>query len=329
MTYSAVDDIEEAYQATKGLLLPFDLRQWLRLAVVVFFVSGVGGYNTGSFGNAPSPPGPGVSGPSVFDSFVGVLAIAGVVLLVALAFALVGSIMEFVFVRIVERRDVRIRGPFGENGRKGLSLFFFRLLLGVVFLATVLFLAGLVWGLGVAGALIAVLLSPLVAVGVIGLYLLHRFTVDFVVPVMLVDGVGVVKGWQTFASELRENTAEYGVYALVRIGLGLGFGVVVGVGFVAVAVLVGIPFAILAGVVLAVQFFVGLGPVFFVLAVVGIALYAIAVTVVGVTVVQTPVSTYLRHYSLFVLADVSPEYDLVADVRSDIKTGTGEPGSDR
>ncbi|MUV86353.1 hypothetical protein GJ631_07145 [Natronomonas sp. CBA1123] len=326
MAYSAVDDIEDAYRATKGLLLPFELRRWLRLAVVVFFVSGLSGVtlNTGSVSNLPAPPGPGVSGPSIFDSLPAVLAIAGVVLLVALAFTLVGSLMEFVFVRIVERRDVRIRGPFGENSRNGVSLFLFRLLVGVVLLATVLFLAALVWGLGVAGAVIAVLLSPVIVVGVIGLYLLHRFTVDFVVPVMLVDDVGVVGGWQTFAPELRENAAEYGVYALVRIGLGIAFGVVVGIGFVAVGVLVGIPFAILAGVVLVVQYFVGLGPVFLFLAVVGIVLYAIAVTVVGVTVVQTPVSTYLRHYSLFVLADVSPAYDLVAEIRDD----ADEPSAD-
>ena len=43
MSLHALDDIGDALDATKSLLLPVDPPQWLRLALVVFFIGGGGG----------------------------------------------------------------------------------------------------------------------------------------------------------------------------------------------------------------------------------------------------------------------------------------------
>lgn len=50
----------------------------------------------------------------------------------------------------------------------------------------------------------------------------------------------------------------------------------------------------------------------------------------GIVAVQTPVSTHLRYYPLFVLGDVSPRFDLLQAVRQsfDVADGDGDgPGA--
>lgn len=328
MAYSAVDAVESAYGATKSLLLPFELRRWLVLGVVVFFASGATGFNINANSGAvdvPTPgpgpgPGPGMPQPGlVFDTPVIVAGIA-IALLLLVVFTFIGAVMEFVFVRIATTRDVRIRGPFGANTSKGVSLFVFRLLLAFVVLATALFLFALVFGIGVAGLVVALLLSPVVLLGLLALYLVHRFTIDFVVPVMLAEDTGLVEGWRAFVPELRENPGEYATYALVRFALGVAAGIVSGIGTALVAIVVGIPFAVIGLVLFGLEAIVGLGSALFVVGGIVVALFAIAVTVASVVVIQVPVSTYLRYYPLFVLADVSPAYDLLDEVRRTLET---------
>lgn len=319
MSYSAVDDVVEAYEATRALLLPFDLRRWLTLAVVVFFVSGATGFDLNSnvgFLDAPAPVGPG-PGSAVGDpGFGAFVALASVAVLVALVVAFVAAVMEFVFVRVLERRDVRVRPYFRPNVEKAVSLFVLRILLGLVVLASLLFVVAFAVGGGVAFLAVILLLSPAIVIALLALYLFHRFTVDFVVPIMLVDDVGVLGGWRRLLPELRAGLPEYGVYALVRFALGILASVVTGIGFTVVALAVGVPFALVGAALYAVGVLLNASAAVGTLLWVVAALYAVAAAVVGVTFVQVPVSSYLRYYSLLVLADVSPAYDLVSRVRS-------------
>lgn len=334
MSYAAVEAIEEAFGATRSLLLPFRLKRWLVLAVVVFFVSGTTGLdlntNVGSVDLPvdPAPP-PGVDrpvppgaepivGPVADVGFEVVLLLGAVALVVVILMALIAAIMEFVFVRIAQHRDVRIRGYFGPNTGKGLSLFVLRALIALVVLATVLFVlaAALVGGIAVLGILL--LFSPFIAVGLVAIYVFHRFTVDFVVPVALVDDVGIFGAWRRFVPELRAALEEYAVYALVRFGLGIVAAVVTFIGIAAIGIVVAIPFLLVLAVLFALETLVGLGGLFVVLAGIVVFFFLATVFVAGVTLVQVPVSTYLRYYSLLVLADVSPQYDLVEGVRRDL-----------
>jgi len=69
MALHAVDDIDDAIDATKSFLFPFEKGTWLRMAFVVFFIGGGGGglnnvqsfSNFGNFGGNGGPSGP--SGP--------------------------------------------------------------------------------------------------------------------------------------------------------------------------------------------------------------------------------------------------------------------------
>jgi hypothetical protein len=251
--------------------LPFELRRWLALGVVVFFVSGATGFdpsaNVGMV-DVPTPPGPspGPGGPGYVVDLPAGFALASVTFLVlaagavllALVLALVDAVLEFVFVRAAASREVRAREYFDENTRKGLSVFLFRRFVGLVALAGVIFLAAFVFVAGLAGLVVVALLPPFVVLALLALYLLHRFTVDSVVPIMLVDDVGVVEG-RLFVPEIRDETGEYAVYVLVRIGLGFTASVVAGVGFALVGLVVGVPFAAVGGVLLLLESAVGFG----------------------------------------------------------------------
>jgi len=323
MSYRAVENLEVAYEATKELLLPFELRRWLVVAVVAFFVSGTTGFNVNTnlsaldVPDAVPVPDPGV-GLGAGLGLVEVLALAGVVVLVALIAAYTAAVLEFVFVRMVSDRAIRIRGYFGETRSKGTSLFAFRLLLALFTISMVIFVVGAVLVAGVVGAVIAVVLSPVFLLAFLALALVSRLTVDFVVPVMLADDIGIVAGWRRFIPELRTNLTEYAVYILVRVALGVVAGIVVAVGFTAVGIVVSIPFLTLAALVLLVESAAGLGSVIFLLLAGIFTLAVLVVVVVATTLVQVPVQTYLRYYSLFVLGDVSPAYDLVHEKRSSL-----------
>lgn len=333
MSYRAVDALEEAYEATKGLLLPFDVRRWLVIAVVAFFVSGTTGFNANTNLGALDAP-DGVPLEPILELGPGfgpaeALLIAGIVLVVSLIIGYVAAILEFVFVRMVSRQEIRIRGFFGETRPKGTSLFLFRIALSVVVVATILFVAAAVFFTGVAGLVVAVLLSPVFLLGFLAIALIARLTVDFVVPVMLVDDTGIIEAWRRFSFELRENAVEYGVYVLVRFVLGVVAGVVVAIGFTAVAIVVSIPFLTAGALLLLVESAVGLGEVTFVLLAGIVVLAVLVIVVVATTLVQVPVQTYLRYYSLFVLAAVSPRYDLLEGVRTEtVDSGSDAPPDD-
>jgi len=164
MVLYALDDIDDAIDVTRGLLTPVDRTVWVKLAVVAFFIGGPGAgfngfqYTFGGNGGTGGPPPGGVVTPDLgFPVWALIAAIVGVVLLIALAFALVGSIMEFVFVESLRSEEVTIRRYWGRRWRQGVRLFGFRVLIGFVVLGT----AALTAGFGVLFVALTVTLLPL------------------------------------------------------------------------------------------------------------------------------------------------------------------------
>ena len=56
MALHAVENVEEAFSVTREFLTPVDVRRWLKLALVVFFVGGGVSFPTAQF-NTSTPPG--------------------------------------------------------------------------------------------------------------------------------------------------------------------------------------------------------------------------------------------------------------------------------
>ncbi|WP_254767620.1 DUF7544 domain-containing protein [Salinilacihabitans rarus] len=333
----AVDDLGDAIDATREFLTPVRAGMWLRLALVVFFVGGAsGGFPSVPGGTGTSPdtgptdpgPAPGPE-PTLTDGEIlaTILVIVGIVVAIALVFALIGSIMEFVFFESLRNGEVHLRRYSNRNVGKGLRLFGFRVVVGLLTAALVLgpfaalFLLG---GFG-DGTFVAALflLIPVVILVALVSAVVGRFTTVFVAPIMLLEERGVLSAWRRFWPTFRGNWTEYVVYLLLvwvlRIAVGIGVGLVAAF----VAVVAAIPFLVVGAALV-----FGLGDVGFLLAV-PVGLLGLLVVLVLVLLVSVPIETYFRYYALLLLGDTNPDLDLVPEQRAAIRGDGGEDDGDR
>jgi len=323
MSYAAADRLDGAVDATLTFLRPFDAGRWLRLAVIAFFVGGLGGVSAGAQSGGGDFTGgdlprildglvAGVGGRGLNLALVAVVVLALLAVVLGLVFLYVGSVMEFVLVAALERREVSVRAPFAARRWQGTKLFGFRLAL---FVATALVVAGaaglgfLLQGSGVRFLLVLFAL-PVVLVAVPVALLVNGLTTVFVVPTMYDRRCGVLAGWRATWPRLREQPGETAVYVLFSVVLSV-------IGATTIATVAGIVGALLVlpvgvlGLALGVVTegslaFVVLAPL---LLAVGLAVAALA------AVLRVPVLVFLRYYALLVLADLT-EVDLLAETRA-------------
>ena len=346
MTLYAVENVGDAIEATKAFLFPFDRSRWLRLALIVLFVSGGLGlqspanFGTSSSDFADTEAGPNGEGfePSEVPSdlpdpiptdnvWLLIGAVIAIAILVSFVLGFVGSVMEFVFVESLSRDRVRIRRYFGRHWRAGLRLFGFRLGVSLLGFAVV----------GVVGAAIAVaffggiptdpvpaqilgailLLVPVMLVVFALVALVNGFTTAFVVPVMLSEDRTVLGGWRRFWPTLRSQLKQFGVYVVMAFVLTIAISLVAATAMGIGAVVLLIPFA-LVGVIAFVaggaHFSLAVGVVLAVL-----ALLYVALLVALLALVQVPLQTFLRLYTLLILGDTNEELDVIADLRADVR----------
>lgn len=325
MTLHALQDVGDAVDVTREFLFPFELRRWLKLAVVAFFVGGATSFPSVStdVGSGPDQvPGPvpdlGTMPTLTGDVVLILAAVVTVVVLLGVMFALVGAIMEFVFIESLRTGDVTIRRYWRRRWRQGLRLFGFRVAIGLPMLALVVgWLAILVVPLLTGGdpvvpVALFVLALPVVVVAGVGYWLVSWFTTVFVVPIMIHEEAGVLAGWRRLWPSIRTEWRQYLAYVLVGIGLMIATGLVASLALGIGAIVVLLPLAVLAAITyFTVSFSTTLG-----LAILaGIALLFVAVALVLAALVQVPILAFLRYYALLVLGDVEPALDLVADRR--------------
>ena len=328
MVLYALEDVDDAFDVTRSFLADLDRTSWVKLAVVVFFIgSAGGGFPTGNVpvgGDGGMGPGGVPAGEfPAFDPGPDVWLLVGAVVLalalLGLALFLVSSVMEFVFVESLRTQTVSIREYWGRYWRQGVRLFAFRLAVGVFGVAAFLLLGAafvlpFVFDAAVGASLLLLLaLLPVFFVLAVLLGLINGFTTAFVVPIMLVEGCGVLEGWQRLWPTVRAEWTQYLAYAVAAFVLSLAGGIFVFVvGAVLVLVLLvpfGVLFAVGAGL-LSVAQPVGVGW----LVVTGV-LFALA-ALFALALAQVPVQTYLRYYALLVLGDVESSFDLIPGQRA-------------
>ena len=329
MPLYALEDLDDALDATRSFLTPVDRTAWLKLAIVAFFVGGPGGmglqYTAGGGGNGGGQAPGGVFPPDVPPRVWTLIAVGvGLAVVVVLAFLLVGAVMEFVLVESLRTGEVAVRRYWTRRWRQGVRLFGFRLvvvavlLVGTLVLAAPLLLPALGAGPFGGAELVAflLLLLPLFVVLAVTVGLVDGFTTAFVVPVMVLDDCGVLAGWRRLWPTITAEWGQYLAYAVAGFFLSLLGGILVAVVTGLLALVLLVPFGLLFA--LGVGLLVVAGPV-------GIAALVVVGVLFGLTVaavaafVQVPVTTYLRYYALLVLGDVAPRFDLIADRRAAVR----------
>ncbi|MGM0399161.1 MAG: DUF7544 domain-containing protein [Halobacteriota archaeon] len=335
MALHAVDDLTDAFEATRSFLWPFEFGRWARLALLSLFVAGTGGGGGG--GGAPgntaqyTPDG----GTVPVDRWMGgtgadlarfletnLLAIVAVVLVFVFLGALlawIASIFEFTFLESIRSDEVRIREYSSRYTGAGTRLFAFRLifgLLGVLVVGSVALLAvgPALLGFDPSYLVLFALLIPVFILGSVLGSIVYVFTTAFVAPIMVLEDRGVVSGWRRLWGVMRGNWLQFGVFVLVGLFVMIAVGIAVGIAMAVLAIVVAIPFALLFFGAVAVGI-PALNVVVFAVLGIPFALLMLAV----VAFVQVPVQTYLRYWALLVLGDVDPDLDLVPDQRAAIR----------
>lgn len=334
MPLYALEDLDDALDATRAFLWPIDRSTWIKLAFVVFFVGGPGANLNAFQYNVPAdqgqPPGEFPIPPDVGANVWLVIALViAAALLIGLLFLLIGSIMEFVLVESLRREAVTVRRYWSQRWRQGARLFGFRLVIGllvfgsaavvaVLFLLPVVVDSGPGAGPGPGGFSVIgfLLLIPIVLVLALVVGLVNGFTTVFVVPIMVLEDCGVLAGWRRLWPTITTNPWQYLAYAIAGFILNILVGILVAIAVgVAVLVLL-IPFGILGALgffllTVAEPFGIGL------LVVVGL-LFGLSVLLV-IALAQVPVVAYLRYYALLVLGDIDRDLDLIPEQRAAVR----------
>ncbi|MFB6114378.1 MAG: hypothetical protein ABEJ58_09805 [Halodesulfurarchaeum sp.] len=331
MALHAVDDLSDAFSATREFLFPFSWGRWLRLALISLFVAGGsgGGMPTNGFqytmdgttGPVPDLPGGGPELGTLLQQNLGiVLLIGGIVLLVSLVLAWLAATMEFALLESIRSDSVRIRSYVREYSGLGTRLFAFRVVFGlgllIVFGGLALMAIGpVVLGGGGAPLLALLVLVPVFFVLAILASVVYVLTNAFVAPIMLLDDRGVLAAWSRFWQTLKTDYTQFLVYLLVGIFVMIAVGIAMGIVAAVLGLIVALPFAVVFFV-----FFMGgiapFGPVLLVLIAIPLALLFIAL----MAFVQVPVQVYLRYWALMVLGDVDSDLDLIPEQRSTIRS---------
>lgn len=333
MVLYPIEDLDDAWIATREFLTPLSVKRLLVLAVIVFFVGGTstnfsGG---GGSGGAPSETDPGAE-PGldalwtfIIENALVIGLIGGTILLLVLVFTLIGAVMEFVFVQSLRTDEVQFweysRSYLGE----GLRLFGFRIVLGAVGLLPIAVLLG--FGLATIGAgplpeisgAILVVLGLVAALLFVLLTITNALTTRFVVPVMLVRESGVLDGWRAFWPTLLNQWKQYLVYGIATLILNIVLGIVFLLLLVIAAIVVLIPVgAVVAGIAFLAEPL--LTPVVIVFGVLFVGSLILAALLL-----QVPIQTYLRYYALLILGDTNEALDPIPDIRANVRTTDESP----
>jgi hypothetical protein len=297
--------IEPALDRVKRMLFkPFDLGKWFTIGFCAW-LAGLGESGGGSGFNWNSGGSHRVNGHSGGEQFrhfyfqardyvmanigwllplVVVVVVLGLVLW--LVFLWLNCRGKFMFLHCVALDKAEVEAPWRKYAGAANSLFRFRLVLGLAGLVVMLPLLVMTIVVIVqmvlrgepnaAGVLMAVGLG-LGFIGLaLGLALIQKFLVDFVVPIMFLRGGSCVSAWGEFLGLLRANFWRFALYLLFVLVLNMAIGVIV-----LLAILVT---CCIAGCLMILPF-------------------------VG-TVVLLPVLVFKRAYPLYYLAQYGAQYDV-------------------
>jgi hypothetical protein len=255
---SVIDPITPAINRAKIMLFkPFELRKWFVIgfcAWLAYLGSGGGGGGGGPYFNAPHKPheqkaqiAEGINSTKeyILDNLYWVIpavAIVAVVIIgIGLLTAWLNSRGKFMFLHCVAADKSEVKVPWHKFRKHGNSLFLFRVVLGIISFATVavpvlgiiLLIITMVTGTVPNAASISgiVIFGLIIFVLSIVLFLVKKFTFDFVVPIMFLQTASCIAGWREFLTILSVNKARFALYLLFQIIIAIAIGAIISIGF--------------------------------------------------------------------------------------------------
>lgn len=255
--------------------------------------------------------------PALIGSLILIAVLGGLVLM--LVWIYVSSICRFILFESVLRKNCdSLSAGWSRWQSPGMSYFWWQLGLSIV-------------GLGVAAVLFIPLLLPVLATlknhqqpgpGWILAFLpmIFVFTVfglvmlliavlakDFVVPLMAVDGVGVMEGWRRLLAMMKAEKGSYAGYVGMKIVLAIGASILFGILSSIAAIFVILPLAIVGAIAFIVGKGAGLGwNAFTITAAIVAGTIVLAIVLYVIALVCVPLAVFFPAYGMYFLAERFP-----------------------
>jgi hypothetical protein len=252
---SVIDPIGPAIERVKAMLFkPFDLGKWFTIgfcAWLAYLGAGGGGGGGGPHWNTPhehqAKIAEGVNSAKEYllDNLCWIIPVVAIVAVVIIGIGLLvvwlNSRGKFMFLHCVATNKSEVKVPWHKFRKHGNSLFLFRMVLGIIGLATVavpvlgIVLLIIMMVTKAAPVIvfvpITIILGLIVFVLAIVLSLVRKFTFDFVAPIMFLQTASCIAGWREFLTILSVNKARLALYILFQIVIAIAIGTIVFIGF--------------------------------------------------------------------------------------------------
>ena len=340
MVWYGIDAVDRAFSRTrKALFEPFDFWKWAKLALIIFFVGGIsgGGGGGGSGTNYQAGPedfentfpeiDPGQMPGFPFDitepgmgyeqfSEFALMIIAGIVLvfLLALIFAYISSVMEFVFVESLVRNEVLLRDYFRRFLGKGFYLLLIRFAIGLFFLILILIAAlpliskllegpsDFSWATLVGGFIwiFAVIFGLAILGGLINSFL------SFAIPISIYRRTGILSAFGLAFGNFRKSWKELLVYWVVRFFLRIGIAIFVAILSFILFIAFGLVFLIIDGILYFLFSALLSGTMIWVL-LIPFVLLELLVIFVAMLFLSVPFAVFIKYHMLSFLEAWYPE----------------------
>ncbi|MHC4808721.1 MAG: DUF7544 domain-containing protein, partial [Planctomycetota bacterium] len=250
LNISVIDPIGPTFERVKTILFkPFDLGKWFVIgfcAWLAYLGKGGGGGGSPNFRGGGEPD-------EVFHTAKEfVLANLHWIAPVAVIAVLVGIILwlvltwlssrgRFMFLHCVAKNKGEVKIPWAKFRQHANSLFLFRIVLGLIGFVAIglpLLIAGLLLFMTIAGngphvvpvlgfVIIGLIIGLIVFAISIAFILVHKFTMDFVVPIMFLRTTSCTSGWREFLGLLSLNKARFALYILFQIVIAIAIGAII------------------------------------------------------------------------------------------------------
>jgi hypothetical protein len=247
LNVSVIDPIGPTFERVKTILFrPFDLGKWFVIGFCAWLAYlGKGG---GGGGGGPNFRGRGEPDEAFHAAKEFVLANLHWIIPVAVVAVFVGIILwlvlmwlssrgRFMFLHCVAENKAEVKAPWAKFQQHANSLFLFRIVLGLIGFAAIglpLLIVGLLIFMTIAGGgphvvpvLGFVTIGFIVFAISIVFILVHKFTMDFVVPIMFLRTTSCTGGWREFLGLLSANKARFALYILFQIVIAIAIGAII------------------------------------------------------------------------------------------------------
>ncbi|UGV40559.1 hypothetical protein J7W08_10935 [Methanococcoides orientis] len=271
MDWFVVNAVGKALRRTRQCLLePFDLKKWLKLAIIVALAGGGGssGYNgsTPNTGNSDLPdlPFSYIPNGNVFvDQITStpdlplILAIVGSIGLFILILWYISSVMDFVFVESITKNDVRLWESSKRYMRMGLNLFIIRFVLAIGFFA-IFIMAALPLIIQMINDPATSFMPMLIAGGmslvaiILIIWIFSTIIYSFIylcIPISMYDEIGIIEALEKVVATFRQDWKQMIAYWFGRFILWTGGGVAFGIIILLLMLMPGLLFLLIDGII--------------------------------------------------------------------------------